>query len=236
MKGRLLLVEDEENLRSTIALNLELEGYEVLCAENGKEALQLFKSNRFDLVVLDIMLPEINGLDVCREIRKENRNVFILFLSARSMGSERIEGLKAGADDYLSKPFNLEELLLRIEILLKRKNSGASLKSINSAVINARIIHFDTYQFTSADGKIVSLSKKETLLLKLLIEKKNQVVSREEILEQVWGYENFPTGRTIDNFILAFRKYFEVDPSQPKLFISVRGVGYKYTEAESSNN
>jgi two-component system alkaline phosphatase synthesis response regulator PhoP len=152
------------------------------------------------------------------------------------MGSERIEGLKAGADDYLSKPFNLEELLLRIEILLKRKNSGTSLKSINSAVINARIINFDTYQFTSTDGKIVSLSKKETLLLKLLIEKKNQVVSREEILEQVWGYENFPTGRTIDNFILAFRKYFEADPSQPKLFISVRGVGYKYAEAESSIN
>ena len=120
MKGRVLLVEDEENLRSTIALNLELEGYDVQCAVNGKEALQLFKANRFDIVVLDIMLPEINGLDVCREMRKENRNVFILFLSARSMGSERIEGLKAGADDYLSKPFNLEELLLRIEILLKR--------------------------------------------------------------------------------------------------------------------
>ena len=108
MKGRILLVEDEENLRSTIVLNLELEGYDVQFAVNGKEALQMFRSNRFDIVVLDIMLPEINGLDVCREIRKESRNVFILFLSARSMGSERIEGLKAGADDYLSKPFNLE--------------------------------------------------------------------------------------------------------------------------------
>jgi two-component system, OmpR family, alkaline phosphatase synthesis response regulator PhoP len=229
MKGRILLVEDEENLRSTIALNLELEGYDVQCAVNGKEALQLFKSNRFDMVVLDIMLPEINGLDVCREMRKENRNVFILFLSARSMGSERIEGLKAGADDYLSKPFNLEELLLRIEILLKRKPQLVGSNNVNSITINGRNINFDTYQFTTAEGHIESLSKKETLLLKLLIEKKNQVVSRDEILEQVWGYETFPTGRTIDNFILAFRKYFETDPSKPKHFISVRGVGYKFS-------
>lgn len=230
MKGRILLVEDEENLRSTIALNLELEGYDVQCAVNGKEALQKFKGHRFDLVVLDIMLPEINGLDVCKEMRKENRNVFILFLSARSMGSERIEGLKAGADDYLSKPFNLEELLLRIEILLKRKPQLTGSMNVNSISINGRNINFDTYQFNTFDGKSESLSKKETLLLKLLIEKKNQVVSRDEILEQVWGYETFPTGRTIDNFILAFRKYFETDPSKPKHFISVRGVGYKFSD------
>jgi len=230
MKGRVLLVEDEENLRSTIALNLELEGYEVQCAINGKEALQFFRANRFDIVVLDIMMPEINGLDVCREIRKESRNVFILFLSARSMGSERIEGLKAGADDYLSKPFNLEELLLRIEILLKRKPQLANASNVNTIIINGRNINFDTYQFSNLEGKIESLSKKETLLLKLLIEKKNQVVSRDEILEQVWGYETFPTGRTIDNFILAFRKYFETDPSKPKHFISVRGVGYKFSD------
>jgi len=230
MKARILLVEDEENLRSTIALNLELEGYEVQCAVNGKEALQMFKANRFDIVVLDIMLPEINGLDVCREIRKENRNVFILFLSARSMGSERIEGLKAGADDYLSKPFNLEELLLRIEILLKRKPASTVPNQLNTININGRSINFDTYQFSYGDGKSESLSKKETLLLKLLIEKKNQVVSRDEILEQVWGYETFPTGRTIDNFILAFRKYFETDPSKPRHFISVRGVGYKFAD------
>jgi len=230
MKGRVLLVEDEENLRSTIALNLELEGYEVQCAINGKEALQFFRANRFDIVVLDIMMPEINGLDVCREIRKESRNVFILFLSARSMGSERIEGLKAGADDYLSKPFNLEELLLRIEILLKRKPQLANASNVNTIIINGRNINFDTYQFSNLEGKIESLSKKETLLLKLLIEKKNQVVSRDEILEQVWGYETFPTGRTIDNFILAFRKYFETNPSKPKHFISVRGVGYKFSD------
>jgi len=229
MKGRILLVEDEENLRSTIVLNLELEGYDVQSAVHGKEALQMFRSNRFDIVVLDIMLPEINGLDVCREIRKESRNVFILFLSARSMGSERIEGLKAGADDYLSKPFNLEELLLRIEILLKRRPQLAKTVILNSTNINGRSVNFETYQFTAIDGKITSLSKKETLLLKLLIEKKNQVVSREEILEQVWGYETFPTGRTIDNFILAFRKYFESDPSKPQHFISVRGVGSKFS-------
>jgi two-component system alkaline phosphatase synthesis response regulator PhoP len=230
MKARILLVEDEENLLSTLALNLELEGYEVITATNGKEALQLFKNNRIDLVVLDIMLPEINGIDVCKEIRKENRSVFILFLSARSMGSERIEGLKAGADDYLSKPFNLEELLLRIEILLKRKPQFNAKSNVNTININGRVVNFDTYQFTSLNGKIESLSKKETLLLKLLIEKKNQVVSRDEILEQVWGYETFPTGRTIDNFILAFRKYFETDPSSPKHFTSVRGVGYKFSD------
>jgi two-component system alkaline phosphatase synthesis response regulator PhoP len=146
------------------------------------------------------------------------------------MGSERIEGLKAGADDYLSKPFNLEELLLRIEILLKRKPISTGVNQINTVTINERIINFDTYQFSYKDGRSESLSKKETLLLKLLIEKKNQVVSRDEILEQVWGYETFPTGRTIDNFILAFRKYFESDPSKPKHFISVRGVGYKFAD------
>ena len=230
MKARILLVEDEESLRGTIALNLEMEGYEVVTAENGKEALQLFRAARYDIAVLDIMMPEINGLDVCREMRKENRDILVLFLSARSMGSERIEGLKAGADDYLSKPFNLEELLLRIEILLKRKPERVKKETLYTYTFNNNTIDFETFQYQNKMGQKESLSKKETLLLKLLIDKKNQVVSREEILEQVWGYETFPTGRTIDNFILAFRKYFETDPSKPKHFISVRGVGYKFSE------
>lgn len=229
MKRKILLVEDEDNLRSTIALNLELEGYEVICAENGKEALQLFHSEKFDIIVLDIMLPEINGIDVCIEIRKDNKKIPILFLSAKSMSAERVIGLKAGADDYLTKPFNLEELILRVDILIKRglPADNSSIKLVN---INGRLVNFDTYQYIDINGKTEHLSKKETLLLKLLVKNKNKVVSREEILEKVWEQEVITSGRTIDNFILAFRKYFETDPSKPVFFKSVRGVGYKFED------
>lgn len=230
-KKRILLAEDEENLRTAIALNLELEGYEVVTAVNGKEALDCFNSTRFDLIVLDIMMPLINGLDVCKEIRKNNRQVFILFLSARSMGTERIEGLKAGADDYLAKPFDLEELLLRVEILLKRIPAKGKIEEQSTYNLAGAEINFDTYNFINRNGEKISLSKKETLLLKLLIDKKNQVVSREEILENVWGYETFPTGRTIDNFILSFRKNFELEPANPQHFLSVRGIGYKFVDS-----
>ncbi len=235
MKARILLVEDEESLRSTLSLNLELEGYEVVSTANGREALQLFKTSKFDLIILDIMLPEINGIDICHEIRKENKKVFILFLSARNLGSERVEGLKAGADDYLSKPFNLEELLLRIEILLKRKKTTLSDPLSQSFTINGCAVNFITYEFTNILGQTDSLSKKEAQVLKLLIERENQVVSRDEILNEVWNYEVFPTGRTIDNFILSFRKNFESDPAHPKCFISIRGVGYKFINHEINN-
>lgn len=227
---RVLLVEDENALAETIKLNLELEGYHVVVANDGKKALKLFKSARFNLVILDVMLPEMDGFTVCESIRLENPDVPVLFLTAKNTSNDRIQGLKMGADDYLTKPFNLEELLLRVSNLIKRGMRQAGI-NINSYSLNGYKINFSQMEITTPKGEMVNLTKKENLLLKLLVEKKNEVVSREHILETVWGYDIYPSTRTIDNFIVTFRKYFEPDPSNPKYFQSVRGIGYKFVES-----
>ena len=231
MSTRILLVEDEQSLHETIKLNLELEGYKVQSANDGKKALKAFKQERFDLIILDVMLPEIDGFTVCEAIRLENQQVPILFLTAKNSSADRINGLKIGGDDYLTKPFNLEELLLRVQILLKRSNITFETKqSINNFTFDEFSINFTEMMGATPTGKTINLTKKENALLKLLIERKNEVVSREHILETVWGYDIYPSTRTIDNFIVSFRKYFETDPTNPKHFHSVRGVGYKFIE------
>ena len=231
MSTRILLVEDEQSLHETIKLNLELEGYKVQSANDGKKALKAFKQERFDLIILDVMLPEIDGFTVCEAIRLENQQVPILFLTAKNSSADRINGLKIGGDDYLTKPFNLEELLLRVQILLKRSNITFETKqSINNFTFDEFSINFTEMMVATPTGKTINLPKKENALLKLLIERKNEVVSREHILETVWGYDIYPSTRTIDNFIVSFRKYFETDPTNPKHFHSVRGVGYKFIE------
>lgn len=230
-KASLLVVEDEESLREAIKLNLEIEGYEVTTVDNGASVLKAVKNEYFDLIILDIMLPEMDGITVCENIRMQNNEVPILFLSARNSGADRIEGLKKGGDDYMTKPFNLEELLLRVEKLvvknkkLKERNAAPDIYSFGRCKID-----FSAQSGKDKDGKTLELSKKEIALLKLLIEHKNEVVSREHILQVVWGYNVYPTTRTIDNFILNFRKYFEKDTRNPRHFHSVRGVGYKFTE------
>ncbi|MEY3541291.1 MAG: hypothetical protein RLZZ204_103 [Bacteroidota bacterium] len=230
-KAAVLIVEDEENLQEALKLNLELEGYDITCAENGAIALKKVEEGYFDLIILDVMLPEIDGFDVCETIRLKNIDTPILMLSARSGSADRVTGLKRGADDYLTKPFNLEELLLRIEKLIDKNRK----LQVNSSVgdeysFGGNTIDFRAQTASNTKGEELSLSKKEIMLLKLLIEYKNEVVSREKILQAVWGYQVFPTTRTIDNFILSFRKYFELDPREPKHFHSVRGVGYKFSE------
>lgn len=228
---KILLVEDEEHLLKTMLLNLELEGYEVKTANNGIEALKKFRSSLPDLILLDVMLPELNGFDVCEEIRKENTGIPILFLTAKGTSEDKIRGLKLGADDYLTKPFNLEELLLRIQILLKRYTPATDkAKSIERYTFDENEINFITYEIKGATGAKTEISKREIALLKLLIERKGQVVSRETILDEVWGTDAFPSSRTIDNYILAFRKYFEKNQKEPKHFHSIRGVGYKFTD------
>jgi two-component system alkaline phosphatase synthesis response regulator PhoP len=229
---RVLLAEDELSLADTIKLNLELEGYKVHVASDGKKALKAFKQERFDLVILDVMLPEMDGFTVCEAIRLDNSTIPVLFLTAKNTSSDRITGLKIGADDYLTKPFNLEELLLRVQILIKRSQKDPSSRSLTLTNYNfgGYTINFQEMLVNSPDGTKINLTKKENSLLKLLIEKKNEVVSREKILETVWGYDIYPSTRTIDNFIVSFRKYFESDPSNPKHFHSVRGVGYKFIE------
>ncbi|MBL7892634.1 MAG: response regulator transcription factor [Bacteroidia bacterium] len=228
---RVLLVEDEEHLRDMLKLNLELEGYFVQSADNGKKALQVFRSARYDLLVLDVMLPEMDGYTLCETIRLENVTVPILFLTAKGGSDDRIKGLKLGADDYLAKPFNLEEFLLRAKILLKRSEKNDPTDKVpDTYTFGENNINFLTYEITVRGGHKQQLSKREVMLLKLLIDRKGQVVSREQILETVWGVDVYPSTRTIDNYILAFRKYFETDPREPKYFHSIRGVGYKFTE------
>ncbi|SMO32216.1 response regulator transcription factor [Solitalea koreensis] len=228
---RILLVEDEEHLLEAIKLNLELEGYHVTVATDGKKALKIVKEERFNLAILDVMLPEIDGFQVCETIRLENTELPILFLTAKNTSEDRVMGLKKGADDYLTKPFNLEELILRVGILVKRsirnKEEG---KSLNTYKIGDKEINFTSFELTEANGSKTMLTKKEAMLLKLLIERHNEVVSREQILETVWNYDVYPSTRTIDNFILSFRKYFEPNPKEPRYFHSVRGVGYKFTD------
>jgi two-component system alkaline phosphatase synthesis response regulator PhoP len=227
---RILLVEDEQTLSETIKLNLEMEGYHVTAAGDGKKALKIFKEGRYNLVILDVMLPEMSGFTVCEAIRLENLEVPVLFLSAKNHPNDRITGLKLGGDDYLTKPFNLEELLLRVQKLIQRSQTSQARVNVSSYNLNGNLINFSQLEITSSTGMVTHLTKKESLLLKLLIEKKNEVVSREHILETVWGYDIYPSTRTIDNFIVTFRKYFEADPANPKYFLSVRGIGYKFVE------
>ncbi|PWG79149.1 response regulator transcription factor [Pararcticibacter amylolyticus] len=231
-KQRILLVEDEEHLLEAIKLNLELEGYKVTTATDGKKALRIFKEERFNLIVLDVMLPEIDGFQVAETIRLENTEVPIMFLTAKNTSEDRVTGLKKGADDYLVKPFNLEELILRVNNLVKRGLSGEEKKELNTYKIGGKTIYFNSFELRNEDGSVTPLTKKETMLLKLLIERRNDAVSREQILETVWNYDVYPSTRTIDNFILTFRKYFEPDQKNPIYFHSIRGVGYKFTDSQ----
>jgi two-component system alkaline phosphatase synthesis response regulator PhoP len=231
-KKSILLVEDEENLQEALKLNLELENYEVTSAYDGAEALKAVVAEHFDLIVLDVMLPEVDGITVCETIRLSNPDIPILILSAKNSSADRILGLKKGADDYLTKPFNLEELLLRVNKLIRKSEKlGSKIPVPDVYVFGKNKIDFNASEGFDKDGHKFSLTKKELMLLKLLIENKNETVAREKILHTVWGYNVYPTTRTIDNFVLSFRRYFEADSRNPKYFHSVRGVGYKFTDA-----
>ena len=228
MKKRILVVEDEKHLAETIKLNLEIEEFHPVVVYDGAAAISAFKEQRFDLVILDIMIPNIDGIAVCENIRLHNSTIPIMFLSAKSSAEDRILGLKKGGDDYLTKPFNLEELMIRINKLLARNDESSTGHSVSEYTFGTNHVNFESYVAEGNNGTF-SLTKKEALLLKLLIENKDEVVSREKILQTVWGYSVYPSTRTIDNFILAFRKYFEPDPKNPIYFKSLRGVGYKFT-------
>ena len=230
-KHSILLVEDEENLQDALRLNFEMEDYEVTSAYDGAEALKSVHNEYFDLIVLDIMLPEIDGITVCENIRLFNSEIPILILSAKNSSSDRVIGLQKGADDYLTKPFDLTELLLRVKNLINKSKLISSKESI-TAIFNfgKNNINFKALECKTKVGETVALTKKEAMLLKLLIENRNEVVTREKILQAVWGYNVYPTTRTVDNFILSFRKYFEEDSRNPKYFHSIRGIGYKFTD------
>lgn len=230
MKSRILVVEDEENLLEGIRLNLELDGYEVVGVADGRKAIDIFESQRFDLVILDVMLPGIDGFSVCERLRILDEDIPVMFLTAKDASEDKIMGLQIGADDYLTKPFNLDELLLRVKALLRRGSRPKETLLPAVFKFGNNEINFQTFEARGVDGTSIRLTKRETAFLKILIERRNQVVSRQHILQVAWGYDVMPTTRTIDNFILTFRKYFEEDSRNPKHFFSIRGVGYQFRE------
>ena len=229
LQPRILLAEDDLALRKMLRLNFEKEGWFVLEAPNGEEALRLARQNRLDAAVLDVMMPKLDGLAVCRSLRLEGISLPILFLTAKNNIEDRIDGLRIGADDYLGKPFHLEELLLRVRKLIRigqGVDRQSSMEQLNFG--SSCWIDFTGYRIGTFQGEIRTISKREAMLLRLMASKAGEVVSREEILEVVWGYQAFPSTRTIDNYMLAFRKYFEPQPKMPVHFLSVRGVGYRF--------
>ncbi|HZH87310.1 MAG TPA: response regulator transcription factor [Brumimicrobium sp.] len=226
---KILLIEDEKSLSNVVELNLKLEGFDVVCISNGREAIEhAHKVSEYDLVILDVMLPEVSGWDIC-SMYKSLTDTPILFVSAKGTSSDKIKGLKLGADDFLAKPFDLEELLLRVQVLiLRHKKKNVKYQHL---LIGEYDVNLLTYEVKKNDEYIAELSKREIELLQLFDEHEGEVVSRDFILEEVWGKDAYPTTRTIDNYILSFRKLFEKDAKNPRFFHSIRGVGYKFTNA-----
>jgi two-component system, OmpR family, alkaline phosphatase synthesis response regulator PhoP len=228
MSTTILIVEDEDNLANTIALNFKAEGYQTLVARSGKEAGAVFERTlaSIDLVMLDVMLPDASGYELCKQIKKTRPELPVIFLTAKNQSYDKIEGLKLGADDYITKPFDLEELLLRIRNLLKRASKmGDDVFKFSNGEIN-----FSTFEIITHNGEKISLSKREMGLLELLTRQANKVISRDEIIEKLWASDENASSRTIDNYVLNFRKYFEPNPKEPMHFHSVRGVGYKFID------
>ncbi len=227
---RILLVEDEETLAIGLEYNLTEEGYKVEWAKDGKEALKLITSKTFDLIILDIMLPYINGFELAEEIRKRFVKLPILILTARTKIEDRIKGLEIGADDYLTKPFHLQEFLLRVKGMLKRKEwYKTDTKELSIYKFGNNEINFDNLECKSGNRKF-HLTSHEALVMKYLIKKKGKIVSREELLINVWRLNPGIETRTIDNFISRLRKYFEPFPSNPIYIKSIRSAGYMFVD------
>jgi len=226
--SRVLLVEDDPHLAKGLLFNLEREGYEVFLVDNGLSALDQLREKDFDLIILDLMLPKMGGLEVARTIRETNTRFPILMLTAKSSRKDREIGLEAGADDYLTKPFHLPELLLRVKGILRR--SEWYKEPVHDQEIfrfEKMWINFGTGKANGIDGEFY-LTTKEALVMKLLVQKKGNVVHREELLEKVWGYDPQTETRTVDNFISRLRKYFEKTPQEPVYIITVREKGYQF--------
>ncbi|MDX9800638.1 MAG: response regulator transcription factor [Spirochaetia bacterium] len=226
---KILLVEDEETLAAGLKFNLEEEGYKVALAVDGKKAVEEFYADNFDIVILDIMLPFLDGFEVAEAIRKKNPQTPILMLTARSEIKDKLKGLELGADDYMTKPFHLEELLLRVKGMLKRKSWYSDFSSAPAIFkFGENEINFQDLK-CKAGNEELHLTQQEAMLLKYMIENENTVLSRKEILEKVWNITSTIETRTIDNFIVRFRKYFEKDGNNPIYFKSVRGIGYIFS-------
>ena len=222
---RILLVEDEPHLAESIAENLEAESYLVETETDGTQGLEKLLAREYDLAVLDVMLPKLDGFSICRAARERGVETPVLFLTARGDVGDRVAGLRAGGDDYLAKPFHLEELLLRVGAILRRVQRETG--ELERTSFGGNTVDFRSYQGTNWNGDPVELSRKEALILKVLAARRGQVVSRDEILDRVWGLDAYPSARTVDNFIVRLRKLLEKDPESPRWIVTVRGVGYR---------
>jgi DNA-binding response OmpR family regulator len=224
MRRKILVVEDEPNMSRGLKDNLEFEGYEVDTAENGVAGLKLIRANPYALIVMDVMMPEMSGLDVCKKVREAGIAVPIILLTAKSEEIDKVVGLELGADDYITKPFSLRELLARIKAVLRR-NGESPVKESEQCRIGKLALNFNSYTAEDANG-VVRMSHKEYAILKYLYQRKNDIVSRNDLLENVWGYDESPTTRTVDNFIVKLRHKIEADANDPKIILTVHGTGY----------
>ncbi len=232
---RILIVEDEAHIADGLRFNLEAEGYEAEIAPNGEDALETLSSSNFDAVVLDVMLPGVDGFAVARLMRERADYTPILMLTARGRPEDVLKGFEAGTDDYLPKPFDLDIFLARLKGLLRRqqwtKQPPPSVDSVDKVVVNGKTIDFENLELVSSDGT-VHLTLMEMKLLRFLIENEGKTVSRKSILEDVWNLQEDTDTRAIDNFIVRLRKYLEDDPANPRIVRTVRGVGYRFTNSD----
>lgn len=223
---KIFICEDEPAMRTGLKDNLEFESYEVDTAENGKQGLDKILQNRYDLIILDVMMPQMSGLDVCKAARKNGITTPIILLTAKGEEIDKVLGLELGADDYITKPFSLRELLARIKAILRRSEIKSGENETDVVQIGNLSVNFGTYQAKVKNSE-VQMSHKEFEILHYLWKKKNTAVSRDELLTNVWGFEESPTTRTVDNFILKLRQKIEKDSNHPQYILTVHGVGYK---------
>ena len=224
-KRRILVVEDEAQLAHTLRENLDLEGYNAEVVPTGERALELLDQKVFHLVVLDLLLPGVNGFDVCQAVRKKGLRIPILILTALDQTHQKIRGLELGADDYMTKPFSLGELMARVKALLRR----ASGEGLEEPVQRFGDLEIDFSRYEIRRGRTAEpLSHNEREILRLLVSRPGEPIRRSEILDAIWGIEAFPTNRTVDNYIVKLRRKVERDPAEPKHILTVHGVGYKF--------
>ena len=227
---KILLVEDEKHLAKGLTFNLKREGYKVTLAEDGAAAIDCLGKDEFDMMVLDLMLPKMSGMEVIKKVRETNIRFPVLMLTAKSNDEDRTLGLEAGADDYLTKPFHLPELLLRVKGILRRKDwYEEPVRNLEYFEFDNMWVDFKTGKAKGCEGEFY-LTTKEVLVMILLITNRGKVVTREELLEKVWGYSPNTETRTVDNFISRLRKYFEKKPQKPRYIVTIREKGYQFTK------
>ena len=230
---QILIIEDDTAILRGLKDNLEFEGYAVLSATDGEQGLALILEKKPDLVVLDLMLPRLGGYEVLRKVRAEGSVVPVLILTARGEEIDKVHGLNIGADDYMTKPFSVRELLARIQAIFRRASSARSGTLPTELSFHDVAVDFLRFEARKA-GRPLELSRKEFGVLRLLAARSGEVVTRDELLDSVWGYDRFPTTRTVDNHVALLRAKIEDDPARPRFLVTVRGVGYKLVSGESA--